>query len=424
MPFITEVQEQAAPGFFIPIVESTHTDNDTRVFLPYSGYHSGVVPLDATKQEKARNISQTAFYSNFLYKRLLDIITDFILSANFEFVVKSDKTENADAEEVIRQFWDDSPNSISSHLREWVSETLVTGELLWLFDINPVNGRVYINTVGSDPIKKVTTRPESPRIIDTIDIDTGDDKTRTLTNIRFNAKEGKIVGDTFYFGVGQIGDMGRGIPYLTHMLDVLSELQAFIFSLLRGAMYRNSVWFDVEMAGKTSIEIEEINKRTGRTPPVPNSIIFHNERTKWSILTSGGVGAGNVNAQLDFFVDMALASAGVSRDLFEGKPDRNSTESTHAGFRSISALQNYFARCFSLIGQFVVEQAVKQGALKEENYLVECVGRPIGVRDLQRSAGAVARLLTSLSGAYSDGAVTKEQMDLLLPKLLTMIEEE
>jgi hypothetical protein len=398
---------------------------DTRQWESVSNNAYSLIPLDEAKQAQARLTSLQSFYSNFLYKRIIDIITDFILSGGFIFDVLPPEN-NGKALQVINDFWNEPPNRIGYNLRQWIQEWLVTGELLWVFDDNEASGKIYVNTIGSSAILDVVRAKQNYRDVGTLKVsfeDAADPK--EFNNLTYSATAKAQTGNAFYFRTGQIGDMLRGIPYLTHSINILNELQAFIFSMLRGAMYRNSVWFDVSMEGKTAAEIDDITKKTGRKPPVPNSVIFHNERVEWNVLNSGGSSsASDINRQVDFFLNVALASSGINRSIFEGNPDRNSTESTNAGFKAIASLQRYLADSFCDILEYILYMSSNKSTIGKRNYKVTCKTSPIGVRDIQRTSGAVARILSALGDAKTNLVLTDDQIQPLIPDILQILKTE
>jgi hypothetical protein len=398
-----------------------HIDDDSHLFYDIGG-RSGVIPLDSSYQNRARNLGESYYYSNFIYNRVINILADFIMRANFRFEV-GPSTNNKTATSILDTFYNSHPNYLSRKLPSWIIELLITGELLWVFDVNPVNGRVYVTTVGSKNIKTVKPLASDYRTPGTVYVtehDGTDNKTVEYQLLRYNSITNRIEGNAFYFSVGNVGDMLRGVPFLTASLDWLNQLQTFMFSKMIGNSFKDSVWIDVELRGKTEEEVKRFLSDRSRRPPVPNSIIAHNEQAKWSILSSSSSSSGSSNIA-DFFLELSLNCAALTGDIFAGHPERNASEGTNAGLRTIENVQRYLAQCFEVIMMYVLEQAVEKGVLGSRNYTVTCVTDTIGIRDIQRVAGAVARVLPAIMDAAERSLITDTQAQTYINKLMVML---
>jgi hypothetical protein len=400
---------------------SNHKDGDSHLFLAIGG--SGVtLPLDPEKQQQARELSLDYYYTNFIYHRMIEILADFVVSANFTFTIQPEQKAGK-SQQVMEEFWTGHPNKISESLRKWILELLDTGELLWVFDVNNISGKTYVTTVGSTAILEVTPQKSDYRKPGKVVVSTESGTNKEYELLRYDAVVDKIIGNSFYLSLNNIGDMLRGVPYLCSALDWVAELQAYLFAKMRGSAFKDSVWIDVNLMGKSETDIKKFLADRSRQPPPPNSLIAHNERATWSVLSSSSTSAGSSEVS-EFFLQLALNCAALTMDIFTGSPARNISESTNAGIKAIENVQLYLASCFETILTFVIQNSVDKGAIGKRKYVVKCNTQKLGIKDIQRVAGAVARLLDAYGRALQSGIISDEEVKPIIGMLNTMIMDE
>jgi hypothetical protein len=86
-----------------------------------------------------------------------------------------------------------------------------------------------------------------------------------------------------------------------------------------------------------------------------------------------------------------------------GGENNGSSELLDPAINSMNSRQMDTHSFFSNIGKFVIQEAIKSGRLEDKEYSINVVSQRIGVRDIQRSSGALLRITNSLKEAAEKG---------------------
>jgi len=107
---------------------------------------------DRLHYDRAAILSQaiTAWRSNPIGRRIIEITTEFVLGDGFSF------TAARNAEKVLRAFWNHPLNNLEAQLPEWADEAWRTGDLFLLVSIDP-GGTAYVRALPSESIGIIET---------------------------------------------------------------------------------------------------------------------------------------------------------------------------------------------------------------------------------------------------------------------------
>jgi hypothetical protein len=89
--------------------------------------------------------------------------------------------------------------------------------------------------------------------------------------------------------------------------------------------------------------------------------------------------------------------------------------------RDLTTLQFEIRSCFTFMGTYVLQEAIRVGKIKDQTYEVLCQAPRLGVRDFQRSSGALFKFVQALALAQENGwrdtVQNKELLDQMLMRL-------
>ena len=92
----------------------------------------------------------TAWRSNPIARRIIEITTEFVVGDGFSFQCP------AQLEDVLREFWDHPLNNLDEQLPEWADEAWRTGDLFLLLSVD-AGGRLYVRALPSESISVIET---------------------------------------------------------------------------------------------------------------------------------------------------------------------------------------------------------------------------------------------------------------------------
>jgi len=98
----------------------------------------------------------TAWRSNPIARRIVEITTEFVLGDGFSFSAPKN------VEKILREFWEHSLNNLDQQLPEWADEAWRTGDLFLLVSVDG-GGQVYVRALPSESITIIETRQNDYR---------------------------------------------------------------------------------------------------------------------------------------------------------------------------------------------------------------------------------------------------------------------
>lgn len=392
MPDIRSVQTQLQPN----MVEAASgvRDPDEWKWQRLGGSDQDLLNI---RRDQAQEAAQKLWISSPMAHRIVETVVDFVVGGGTNPAMPGLTlgSKDAEAHHVLDEFWNSPHNAFPDNLYEHVQELFVFGELLYL--INVRDRFVATTFVPALQIKKVIQADGLPGVPKHIVLKNDD----VYDVIHWNEQAEQFEGNCFYKRINRLGGQLRGYSFMLPMIDWLSVWESYIYNKLERHAHFDAIWWEVTREGETQQQIEEWLKSARSRPPRPGTVIAHNERVRWDLVQPSRAMAERTDIP-EYFRDFLLATGGLG----PWNPDRPLTrgqgEILDPTARSLSIRQMQTAGFYRQIGQFVLQEAGIDAT--------PVVHMPrLGVRDIQRSSGAVSRFAQALETAMANGWVSQEQ---------------
>jgi len=367
-------------------------------------------PLDLLeiKRDQAFAASKKLFQASPLAWRMIRRIVDFVVGAGLHL-----SSPQPEANEILNKFWTSPINDLPENISLHVQELLTFGELCYAVKVRRQDGQVLVTFIPAEQIESVQQREGYPGEVEAIKLRSNQE----FQVIRW--RRGRLRGNCFFKRFNRLGGQLRGYPYFLACIDWLSVYDSYCYNKLEKQAHFDAIWWDVELEGKTEDEIEAWLQERRRAPPRPGSIIAHNEKVTWELKAA----ARQERADLPrYFQQFILATGGLSP--FPGvlpRAVRERGEILDPVTRSLANIQQEIKAFYKFIGEFVIQEAIRFKRLPPGEYTVECGAPRLGVRDIQRSAGAIQRISQALALAEERGWLSKEETGRVYRELLALL---
>lgn len=410
MPILDQTRRLALPtGNPDPaVVYEALDDKDARVWRKL-GAMASIIDLEPGKREEAIRTMESMFLSSPMAKLITRWVVDFLVGKGFHL-----NSSDPQANRVLQEFWTHPVNDMPTHQRTHVQELAVYGELVFVQKTSPT-GFVGITFVPSTQIADIVEVEGYPGEADKVILK--DEDETPLRVIRWNPQSGRYEGDCFLMRANRLGGHLRGHPEMIPLLDWVNVFETFAYNKLERDSQQTGVWWDITLEGKTEEEIREWEQMYGGIAPRAGSAIYHNERMQYNIVQpKPSIG---VSRDAGFFKDLLMSLSGLGNF---GTARDNAGELLDPAINSLSARQYDIHLFFTLIGRFVVQEAIRGGKLPRGEYDVGVRAPRLGVRDVQRSSGAVLRVAQSLETAQEHGWVDQKEAGRVYRNLLARLD--
>jgi len=363
------------------------------------------IDLSSEKRERVIQTMEEQFFASPLAKRILTWWVDFIIGRGFSLV-----SPDPDANAILQEFWTSPVNDMESNVRIYVKDLCFYGELGVLVKVNPHTGFCGLTLIPSSQISDLEEKPGFPGEIRRLITRQGD----AYDVIQWDNGAREYRGECFLHRINRLGGHVRGYPDLIPLLDWTRVFESFSYNKLERDAQQYGVWWDVKLEGKTEEEIQEYANRMGGNSPRAGSAIYHNEMVDWTLVQQKPAYA--VSRDAEFFLNFILGGAGLI-DL--GITKDATGELLNPAINSMNCRQKDVYSFFTFIGRFVLQEAIRAGKLPGgKEYPISTVSQRLGVRDIQRSAGALLRISKSLEVAVDRGWISAESAKQVFTALL------
>lgn len=370
-------------------------------------------PLDETVREQALKSVQNLFYSSPIAHRMIEQIADFIVGEHGFSLTSEDDV----AAGVLEEFWSSPLNRIPQQLYDIVQEYFVYGEAAFLVNVHN-DGFVAVTYIPSPAIDDVNRDQEE--VMEPGELIIGKE---SYDIIRWNQVQQRLEGDAFFFRTRHLGSNMRGIPRLLPMVDFLRAWDAFIYNYLkRRAMY-DAVWWEVELEGYTQPQIDEWLSKPSSSPPQAGSVFAHNEKVEWN-LKQADFNATALKSDGGFLLNYLEGSSGLSDfTQTDQRRRRERGEMLDPVARGLAARQYEVRSIFRYMGKFVLQEARRAGAVPIDNEgKAICRAPRLGVRDIQRSSGALAKYVDALDQAQNRDWIDSQEAERLFRAIISRLD--
>lgn len=391
MPELSEsfITRQTSPALLTAAaatIGAESLDDDTS--SPWRKWGEEGVIITESQRQSAIATAEKLFYSSPLTHHIVEQYTDYVVGeGGFELT-----SSNREARKALYDFWHSPVNAIPRNLYSQVMEFFVYGELCYLKKDHP-DGFVGITFVPPREIAKVTEKEGVP----------GRPAKVTLSNdeeydvVDWDSASEALVGDCFYFRMQHLGSDVRGYSRLLPLIDFLRAWESFTYNYLGKRANWDSIWWEITLAGYTQDQIDDWLKKH-REPPAAGSQFAHNELVTYNLVQPDFRRSG-IGDDGSWYLDFLKETGGLGSEGRGRRRVREVGEVLNPVTRGLSTRQWEVRTCYSYVGLYVLQQAIEKGGLEEGNYDVVCQAPRLGVRDFQRSAGALLRFVDALGRA-------------------------
>lgn len=373
--------------------------------LYYRRLSAGTRDLAPLAWDKALKLAYGLWDGNPLAKRIIDMTRDFAVgdgitvTANVRPHVEPDepdaddeqararlgeqrKRAQAEAEQaragiqrVIDRFWNDSLNRLDLKLPQKVADLGLAGELYIMAFVNERNGHVRLGTIDPERVEDIVRNPQNAEELWEVVLKApGAAEKPRLKVIRVNedpqaASFGRMVGvlpgelaisgdafvgACFAFAINKPSVAKRGRSDLLTIIDWVDGYDQLLFGEMdRMELMKTFIW-DVEMKGKSDIQIAEYAKLHGAAPKRA-TVRYHNENSIWNAVAPD-LKMADVATGADLLLSHIATGAGLPKTWLNGMMDVNrasATEMSEPAIRHLAQRQKYIGY---IVEQFVVFQ--------------------------------------------------------------------
>lgn len=339
--------------------------------------------LNLLTQKRMQDIAFYMYDSNPMGKRIIEILTDFVVGDGFTYTAK-----DKNVLEVIKKFWEDPQNNLDDEIEEFVKEQDIFGELFIPVWVNPVNGAVKLGYIDPYLVTKVTKDKNNPRMHKSViwrKRNSDKSITYNIINIDKDPKsktEGKLIGDCFFFPINKVISATRGRSTLLSLSDWLDSYDQFLFARVERAFLLNNFIWDIECEGMTEVELKVFVKNLAM--PKPGSVRAHNEKIKWKAETPK-LESADASNEARLFKMQILGGAGFPEHWFgEGSTTTRATalEMSLPTLKKLKSRQKKVKSFLIQIVKFVIDQAIIAEELPEDvDKSFKIIPSPITSRD-------------------------------------------
>jgi len=226
--------------------------------------------------------------------------------------------------------------------------------------------------------------------------------------------------DVVQFAINKVSNAKRGQSDLASLLVWLSRYKDWLTDRVRLNKYKGAFLWDVKLTGADKKTIDR-KKNEYAYPPLPGSIIVHNEGEEWSAVEPQ-IGADQVESDGKAIKMMIAVGAGLPEHYLAEGGNVNKATAAEMGLPTLKRFerrQDYVGFMLRSILDRVLAEAQHAGLLParvDQRY--EIVFPPIDVDDGAGIAAAVGTLVPALQAAKQEGWLNDQTAVKLLHRFL------
>lgn len=382
--------------------------------------------LSPVKHDQMIGYSFEAWRKNPLAKRIIETMVNFVLGSGI-----SVSSDDEDTLVRIQAHWENPYNNWPYMIYQRLRDLLIYGEWVMMPIVND-QGDVYINDIQPEKIKETHIDDFNHSQVDSVifkamigtDGTLHKDVEAPVIRRRLDFNTGKLLpysGDVFLFGINRTTDSTRGVGELFPLIDIIDLFDSVVFSRAEKIELLSQIYYDVELPGMDSRQIQEWLSQQANVPPSPGSVWAHNEQVKMEAKVPD-LRADDHVKDLDAIHSYVVEGAGWPGTFFDspGSAGRAvGAEMSEPAFKNVTVMQRYIGQIFRIILDYSLQMAAT--ADKEftpEPYWIS-FARP-STRDFARIGPALARVsqfIKTVRGAELTQAETRELVVLQLNQL-------
>ena len=344
------------------------------------------------------------YITNPVARSMADTLVSYILGSGVTFEASDPRVLDW-----VQRWWTDPRSRWDKKVYDRVRDFILFGELYIPVAVQD-DGFVLTSYISPADVRALKYLAENIEILDAVEVagipsagvSPQSVAPRLLKVIRFNPETGRHEGDVFVFMYGRFGDSARGNSVFVPIVDWLNEYSKLMFSEVDRHNLMSTVVWDLELQGYTEDQIQRKLQQLQDEPPTARSIFAHNELVKLEPKTID-LSSADVAQAAQMFKTHILGTVSFPEFFYGASQMTGRTvapELIEPAMRKLQMFQSHVRNMIDDMVTFVVERAVEAGSLpRSADPSVRVVLPRIIIRDLQRSSGAVYRLVQALTTA-------------------------
>lgn len=337
---------------------------------------------------------------------------------------------NPQVQEVVREFWDDPRNRLSSRQPELVRSQILWGELPVELMVGEQSGVVRFSVMDPAVIQSVVLDRGNPlwpsKLLLTLDAGRSG-MPESFDIVQVNDVSGLREGNAFFWAPWKaLVTDERGMPFLSPILDQLDAYDTVLSNLIdRTSLARYLVWTVMVKGSQAEVDAY-IQSRGGLHIPPSGSVEVHNESVEWKP-QSAPSGAQEDTQAAGAVLTQIAGGAGLAKTwLAEPDGANRATSLTMAEpvRRRVGLIQRMWLDQMTELLRFVVDRAVAAGRLPATvdatdprtgvtttvpaAMSVTVTGPEIAAADAQLTAQTLLNIATGLDTLVQAGLLTPE----------------
>ena len=323
-------------------------------------------------------------------------------------------------------FWHHPSNKMNQRIYFMAQELAVYGELIQRIDFEPT-GVMRVKHISPGIVYSLTPDQTDYAHFTQVNLNQEEveQNTRTELLLPYVDKQGLRQADALYLAVNRVADASRGLSDLLPLVDVLSDIDSFMFLTLQKARHMQQWFWDIKFDGANKEQLDAYADEVLENGTYPGSLRVHNERVTWEAksaeLSTDGVG--------DVYQMMyALAITGLQipphwTGFGGGSSKAGAEASNEPSYQRLMARQNVLKEFIADILDLQIDHLIRIGKLpkttKQKAYTIHMP--PIAIRDMQRMGGATAKSIDAVITARDNDALDPELAKHYVKRLLDTI---
>ena len=340
-------------------------------------------------REKVLAETLRAWRVNPVARSIVRTITAFVVGRGVTI-----SCEEAATEAFLRDWWQHPLNRIDRQLKRWKDEDTRTGNLFFLFSVEPLSGMTYVRAVPADLIDEIQSA--------------GNDVEQEKYFVRkelgappwpaFDTHEDQSEFMVHYASNQPVG-VPWGEPDLAPLLPWIGRLSSLLEDRARLNRFRNAFMYVV--TGKfPNVDAKRTRQaEINANPPQPGSVLVVDESETWNTLNPE---LDSFDANADILAIKKYVAAGVNFPLHWLAEPESSTRTTAeaAGtptFRNLEEIQTDFFRMLEDLARTAVQVRGRTDPSVNPRAPIHVEGPDITERDNSLLALAVNRIYPALA---------------------------
>lgn len=281
-----------------------------------------------------------AWRVNPLARRIVKLITSFVIGGGIELEVDADEATN----NFLQEWLTDEKNNFRKNFKRWLDEQSRAGNLFHLWTVIPSTGMTYVRAVPAEKIKEIVTKPN--------DIE---QETKYIQAERgapsYPAFDENKRQDLFmtHDAVNQPVGVSWGEPDLATILPWLGRYSTLLEDRVRLNHFRTAIMYILKLKGEVNTTVKQKREaQMNANPPRGGTTLVMDETEGLGILSAT---LDSFDATLDIQTVKKMIASGTPFPLHYLSEPESATRTTAeaAGTPTFRALQDIQDDFFAMI---------------------------------------------------------------------------